>query len=149
MEDKIYCPKCGAPNEKNNRFCGICGVNLIEVSIEEAKTVQITGTPTQQPAQVVYVYPQQEKKQPITVLEVTGMIIGIISLLILSWVSLFSYLWMPFMYLAFSIIGIILSAISVKENTAIGVTGLVTSILGGLSQIGWCIFSIILYLTFW
>ena len=150
-ERRIFCPKCGTPSEKGMRFCGTCGTNLEEIVTEVLQTPQSlpARTTTQQPAQIVYVYEQQPKKQQITVLGIIGMVIGILSLLIFSWVSYFSFLWMPFMYLAFSIIGIVLSAISVRENTAIGVTGLVTSILGGLVQIGWCIFAIILYILYY
>lgn len=145
MEEKIYCPQCGAANDTKNQFCGSCGGRIKETSpIGQPQTIAITPS-TQQPGQVVYVQTQQPKKQEITVIGIIGLVIGIISLLVLSWVSLFSYLWMPFMYLGIVLIGIILSAISVRQNTAIGVTGLVTGILGGMAQIGWCIFAAIFY----
>ena len=144
MEEKIYCPYCGAQNDKGSRFCGSCAASLEETKTQEAYQHQTVATQpiTQQPAQVVHVHARQPKTQQTTVLGMLGMIIGIISLFVLSWVSLFSYLWMPFMYLGITILGIILSAMSIRQNAAIGVTGLVTGILGGLSQVGWCIFVI-------
>ena len=145
MEDKAYCPQCGLPNDKSNQFCGSCGASIDATQATATQVVQQPTQVAQQPTQVVHVHQQKPKMQQVTALGIIGLVIGLVSFLILSWMSLFSFLWMPFLYLGLAIIGIIFSAISIRKHTAIGVVGLITGILGALSQIGWCIFVGIFY----
>ena len=137
MEEKKFCTHCGAPNESSNTFCGSCGASLTE----ESK--QPTQSPAQtvhtQPASVVHVYQKPAKEQKVTVLGIMGLVIGILGLAVFSWLSLYVWIWMVYLFLGLCIIGVIFSAISIKNNTAIGVTGLVLSILGALGQVGWAI----------
>lgn len=151
MEDKIYCPTCGAPNNRENSFCGSCGVQMdsktqgFPAATPVAPSQPIpqptpSTTPYQPQQQPVYVVQQQvaTQSEPVFLtLGIIGLVIGTLSLLFFSWHVWFSYgLWVPFVYLGISIIGIILSAISIKKgNKGISITGLVLSILGGLTQI--------------
>lgn len=137
MEEKKFCPHCDAPNESSNTFCGSCGASL---TVESKQTTPSPTQPVQtQPASVVHVYQKPVKEQKTTVIGILGLVIGILGLAVFSWLSLFVWVWMVYLFLGLCVVGVILSVISIKNNTAIGVTGLVLSILGVLAQIGWAI----------
>lgn len=152
MEEKKFCPHCGAPNESSNTFCGSCGASLT------GESKQPTPSPSQavytqpvktQPASVVHVYQKPVKEQKTTVIGILGLVIGILGLAVFSWLSLYVWVWMVYLFLGLCVVGVILSVISIKNNTAIGVTGLVLSILGVLAQIGWAIIVSFFYYLFY
>jgi len=67
------------------------------------------------------------------VLGIIGLIIGILSLIILSWMG--GNIIIRIVYLVICIVGLSLSLLSMKENKIIGIIGLVLCSLGSLIQI--------------
>lgn len=135
MERKMkYCPYCGKENEIDNVYCGYCGSNMNEPPRQQKvqPTTQI-NTVTKVPKSTVTISIHM-------VLGIIGLILGVCSLFVFSWLGWFVNLWVPFLFLGLSIIGIILSAISIKGTKPIGITGLILNILGGLAQV---------FLVFW
>ena len=130
MERKMkFCPYCGKENEIDNVYCGSCGSNMNEVPQQQVTHTIIQTQPT--PSTPV-------SSGAITthmILGIIGLILGVCSLFVFSWLGWFVNLWVPFLFLGLSIVGIILSAISIKGTKPIGITGLVLNILGGLSQV--------------
>ncbi len=146
MEDKIYCPNCGTTNDRGSSFCGSCG-EQIESKTQGIHTAEpvTPSQPIPQPTPSTPQYQQQRttKSEPrFLILGIIGLIIGIISLLVLSWQVWFtSNIWVPLIYFGISVIGFTLSAISIKKgNKGISITGLILSILGGIPQIGAVLF---------
>ncbi len=95
---------------------------------------QITGNKVAQQSSV----DQKQSTMLKKILGICGLVIGIISVVVLSWIEVYAQLlWTPFLFLGIAIIGSIFSAIAFREHKIIGITGLVISLLGGLIQILW------------
>ena len=63
MSDRMFCPNCGAENERNMSFCGHCGVNFQEAlnQLSGQKSYpqpQLYAQPVPQPAVYQQVFPQ-------------------------------------------------------------------------------------------
>lgn len=67
------------------------------------------------------------------VLGIIGLVIGVLSLVILSWIG--GNMVIKIIYLVICIVGLIFSLLSMKENKIIGIIGLVLCSLGSLIQI--------------
>ena len=144
----MNCPNCGTENESDASFCKNCGAAL--VSPMQAPGAQPDQAPAAPPEPALVVLPGQAPPyqaypvqppigmpvQPIFYAPsldgacVTGMILGIITLVIF---------WFPFISWILGILAMIFSAVgmkTVKDNPGVrtgygmGVTGLVTGIIG-------------------
>ncbi len=150
MTEFILCPNCGAENEFENNFCNSCGANLTEEPIDTSKTEPITSpTPSvtpQSPAETTTQVQQPSKPRSTrwTAWVIIGLVFGIITMFILSWVTLFSLLWMPYLYLGIAVVGFIFSAISLKDNIGIGILNIVMNSIGAVVQVIWIVILIIL-----
>ena len=137
MSEIIFCPQCSGSNEKGKEFCNNCGESIGED--------QTTGNKVAQQSSI------NQKQSPMLkkILGICGLVIGIISVVVLSWIEVYArLLWTPFLFLGIAIIGSIFSAIAFREYKIIGITGLVISLLGGLIQIMWLMFYGLVILMF-
>lgn len=68
MSDNIYCPFCGALQEKGQKFCGSCGASIEGQTSDNDQNVKIVGeTPIATPPPPGYQQPgQQPSQQPYT-----------------------------------------------------------------------------------
>ena len=87
----------------------------------------------------------QEQKP--NLLGTLGLAFGIFGLFIFSWLGAFAWLWMVFVFFVFCVLGIVFSALSLKNNKKIGITGLVFSSLATAIQICWVIFAISIFVS--
>ena len=76
---------------------------------------------------------KKESNTTLQVLGIIGLVIGVLSLAILSWIG--GNMVINIIYLVICIVGLSLSLFSMKEKKTIGIIGLVLCSLGGLIQI--------------
>jgi hypothetical protein len=152
MSEKIYCTSCGAENNPDNTFCGMCGADL-----------KATATPVSQPAETTtYIPPAQTQTYgaptttytpvpPKSGKATAALVIGIISLVGLTWLS-----WLilgPLIsgpLLIVTIVGIVMGAQARKEvpGDRNGQIGMILCIVSVLIQFGGFLFNLI-YLLLW
>lgn len=134
----MFCPNCGAQNADGTAFCASCGSNL------NAQQAPAQQAPVQQPVyqQPVYqqpVYQQPAYQKPASVpgkgLAITGMVLGIVSLV------LFCILYIS---IPCAIVGAVLSGVGLKKakdagmKNGMAVAGLVCSLIAlGICVIYW------------
>ena len=135
----MFCPNCGTQNADNVAFCAGCGTKLgTEQPIVQQPVVQqpVYQAPVQ-PQQPVYQQPayQQKPAVPGKGLGITGMILGIVSLVLFC----FLYISIPC-----AIVGAILSGVALKKakdagmKNGMAVAGLVCSLIAlGICVVYW------------
>ncbi|MBD3192852.1 MAG: zinc-ribbon domain-containing protein [Candidatus Heimdallarchaeota archaeon] len=134
LENSFFCSHCGIAIPKGSSFCPECGKSL----------------PQQDSFQPPSSYPQQERQVPPPrvsngvetqtnvfrkIMAIIGFILGILSFFVFTWLGLVIAYWAPFLFLATGIVGLITSALGIKEHKALGITGLILSILSSIIQI--------------
>ncbi len=147
MNETVLCSKCGAANEANSKFCSSCAAVLTTEPTETTMTEPIVSSSpsvTPQSPRVTEVHAQPKLPSRVSALSIIALIFGIISLLILSWVTIFSYLWMPYLYLGIAVVGLIISIISVRSHIIIGIISIAMNSAGALVQLVWILLLIIL-----
>lgn len=131
----MFCPNCGTQNADDVMFCANCGAKM---GAEQAPAQPAYQQPVyQQPAyqQPTYQAPAQPATVPGKGLGITGMVLGIISLV------LFCILYIS---IPCSIVGAILSGVGLKKakdagmKNGMAVAGLVCSVIAlGICIISW------------
>jgi len=152
-ERKTYCPRCGNPNKIEYQFCNYCGIRLNEYPIEDCSSeqqstheitlqdMQSTHESTTQNQHSIHIIPEQKQllnTQAVSRKCIIGLVAGVISLFYLPLLGQFPLLnaFKIIIFLMVGIMGIIISAISVREHYTISVIGLITSTLGTIIQMG-------------
>lgn len=123
-----FCPNCGAQNADNVAFCASCGGKLgAEQPVVQQPVYQAPVQPVyQQPVYQQPVYQQKPASVPGKGLGITGMVLGIIALVLFC---------VTYVSLPCAIIGAILSGIGLKKAKDVGmkngmaVAGLVCSVI--------------------
>ena len=128
----MFCPNCGAQNADNVAFCASCGGKL------GAEQPVVQQPVYQAPVQPVYqqpVYQQKPAAVPGKGLAITGMVLGIVSLV------LFCVLYIS---IPCAIVGAVLSGVALKKakdagmKNGMAVAGLVCSLIAlGICVISW------------
>jgi len=135
MSTNKYCPFCGSENPAVNQFCSNCGADLGASQMKPGETPVYATPPPQQPmygqpaygATTVYTTPQPAQKSSSKA--TTGLVLGIISLAVLSWLSWWVAIWYVAIMLVIPIVGIVVSSKGMSENKTTGVIGLVLNII--------------------
>lgn len=119
----MFCPNCGAQNADNVAFCASCGGKL------GAEQPVVQQPVYQAPVQPVYqqpVYQQKPASVPGKGMGITGMVLGIVALV------LFCYIYVS---IPCAIVGAILSGVALKKakdagmKNGMAVAGLVCSVI--------------------
>ena len=155
MSSKIICQSCGAENKEMNTFCGTCGARLTQASTSSNityTTQQLPSTPSS--ITIVTVPPFKSTKA------IIAMILGILSLVLFSWISWLIIGWansLPLLVLP--IVGFILGFIANNEykkyiqqspseqnkskNSTQAILGIILSLIGFFVQLGGFLFNLI------
>lgn len=144
MNEENSCPFCGAVNLTNSSFCLTCGANLEVKNLEttnQSEPIQaeyITPPQYQQPfyQQSTYYAPKYPiVKNKFTPIVIISLILSIVSIAVFSWLPhLIENSWIWRVTSTVTVLGIILSAIAIKDNKIVGITGIILCILSLLAQ---------------
>jgi hypothetical protein len=139
VEENRFCSECGFDIAMDAQFCPNCGHQLPTGSSKQpdyhTRTQTQDSLPSYSRNQLIG-KPYEEKQISDTkkILAVVGLIIGGLSLVVFSWLGLIGPYWMPFVFLAVSIGGVVFSAIGVAGNKALGITGVILNAIGAVIQ---------------
>ncbi|MHA1462729.1 MAG: hypothetical protein ACTSQ0_06650, partial [Candidatus Heimdallarchaeota archaeon] len=135
--------------DTENVFCGNCGSNMDEAtnSTPAVQPIPQPQYPPQQSTQRMYStqYVAKPQTNSPTALGIIGFILNIITFVGLSWGSWVVFLYVIIIFFVVAIVGIIMSAIAIKNNRTLSVVGLILGILGTLPILGALFIMIIFY----
>lgn len=139
IEENLFCSKCGFDITKDTKFCPNCGHQLSSVSTTtpDYQTQPQTQNNFSSYPRNQFIGKPYEEKQPSEakqILAIVGLVIGGLSLVVFSWLGLIGPYWMPFVFLAVSIVGVVFSAIGIAGNKALGIIGVILNVIGAVIQ---------------